>query len=62
MDEEFNGGFKVTQPEVKSDLETRVEAFEKKVYKDFKSEKKDEKLSGPAEIRTQDPRRVKAMS
>ena len=60
--QKFNGEFKVTQPETKSDLEARVEALEKKVYKDFKSEKKVEELSGPAEIRTQDPRRVKAMS
>ena len=60
--QKFNGEFKVTQPETKSELEARVEALEKKVYKDFKSEKKVEELSGPAEIRTQDPRRVKAMS
>jgi hypothetical protein len=47
---------------VKSDLELRVEALEKKFYTLLESEIKDEKGSGPAEIRTQDPRRVKAMS
>lgn len=32
LDEEFNGEIKVVQPEVKSDLEARVEALEKEVY------------------------------
>jgi hypothetical protein len=59
LDEEFNGEIKVVQPEVKSDLEARVEALEKKVFKTSNSENE---FSGPAEIRTQDPRRVKAMS
>jgi hypothetical protein len=59
LDEELNCELKVTQPEVKSDLEARVEALEKEVYKASKSKKK---YDGPAEIRTQDPRRVKAMS
>ncbi|MDQ1255079.1 MAG: hypothetical protein QG646_4358 [Euryarchaeota archaeon] len=59
LDEEFNGEIKVVQPEVKSDLEARVEALEKEVFKTSNSEKE---FSGPAEIRTQDPRRVKAMS
>ena len=62
LDEEFNGEIKVVQPEIKSDLETRIEALENEVYKAFKSENKDKDGSGPAEIRTQDPRRVKAMS
>ena len=60
MTKRFNGELKVTQPEEKSDLETRVEALEKEVYKASKSENKDKKKSGPAEIRTQDLRRVKA--
>ena len=62
LDEEFNGELKVTQPEVKSDLELRVEALEKEVYKASKSKKRHEDGSGPAEIRTQDLRRVKATS
>ncbi len=62
LDEEFNGELKVTQPEVNSDLEARVEALEKEVFKACKSEIKDDKRSGPAEIRTQDLRRVKATS
>ena len=45
-----------------SDLELRLEALEKKVYKTSKLEKKEETDSGPAEIRTQDLRRVKATS
>jgi hypothetical protein len=59
LDEEFNGELKVVQPESKSDLELRLEALEKEVFKTSTSEKE---FSGPAEIRTQDPRRVKAMS
>jgi hypothetical protein len=62
LDEEFNGELKVTQQETKSDLELRVEALEKKLYTLLELKNKDEKGSGPAEIRTQDPRRVKAMS
>jgi hypothetical protein len=62
LDEDFNGEIKVTQPETKFDLELRVEALEKQLYNHLKSENKDEKRSGPAAIRTQDPRRVKAMS
>ena len=61
LDEEFNCELKVAQPEVKSDLEVRVEALEKEVYKASKSKKR-MKISGPAEIRTQDLRRVKATS
>jgi hypothetical protein len=37
LEEEFNGELKVTQPETKSDLELRLEALEKEVYKIFKS-------------------------
>ena len=62
LDEEFDGKISVIQPESKPDLELRVEALEKEVYKTSKPENKDNKESGPAEIRTQDPRRVKAMS
>ena len=62
LEEELNCELKVTQPDVKSDLEARLEALEKAIYKASKSEKKEEIESGPAEIRTQDPRRVKAMS
>jgi hypothetical protein len=62
LEEELNCELKVTQPETKSDLETRVKALEKKLNKHLESEKKDNNESGPAEIRTQDPRRVKAMS
>ncbi len=43
LDEEFNGELKVTQPEVKSDLEARIEALEKEVYKDSKSKKEENK-------------------
>ncbi len=46
----------------KYDLEARIEALEKEVYKTSKLENKENKENGPAEIRTQDPRRVKAMS
>ena len=59
LEEELNCELKVTQPETKFDLESRIEALEKKVFKTSKSKKKS---NGPAEIRTQDPRRVKAMS
>ena len=52
------GNLKFTQPEEKSYLEARIEALKKEVYKTSKSKKK----SGPAEIRTQDLRRVKATS
>ena len=62
LDEEFNGELKVAQQEVKSDLELRVESLEKEVYKASKSKKRHEDGSGPAEIRTQDLRRVKATS
>ncbi len=62
LEENINCELKVAQPEVKSDLEARVEALEKKLNKHLKLEEKDNKESGPAEIRTQDPRRVKAMS
>ena len=48
------------QPEVKSNLEARIEALENKLYMLLESEKKEDKSSGPAEIRTQDLRRVKA--
>jgi hypothetical protein len=59
LDEEFDGELKVTQQETKSDLELRVEQLEKQLYKHLESENK---VCGPAEIRTQDLRRVKATS
>ncbi len=59
LDEEFNCELIVTQPESKSDIESRLEALEKEVFESSKSENKN---SGPAEIRTQDLRRVKATS
>lgn len=62
LDEEFNGKIKVVQLGIKPNLESRVEVLEKKLNKHLESENKDVKISGPAEIRTQDPRRVKAMS
>ncbi len=62
LDEEFNGELKVVQPESKSDLDSRIEALEKEVYKASKSENENKNQSGPAEIRTQDLRRVKATS
>ena len=62
LDEEFNAELKVTQSEAKSDLELRIEALENKINKHLESENKYDKENGPAEIRTQDPRRVKAMS
>ncbi len=62
LDEEFDGEIKVTQQETKSDLELRVEQLEKQFYKHLELENKEENSSGPAEIRTQDLRRVKATS
>jgi hypothetical protein len=47
---------------IKYDLEVRVEQLEKKLHTHLKLEKRDDSGNGPAEIRTQDPRRVKAMS
>ena len=41
LDEEFNGELRVVQPEVKSDLETRIEALEKKFLKAFESKNKE---------------------
>jgi hypothetical protein len=58
LDEEFNGEIEVIQPSVKPDLELRIEALEKEVFKASKLKNE----SGPAEIRTQDLRRVKATS
>ena len=62
LDEELNCELKVTQPETKSDLELRVEVLENQLNKYLELENKEEKRSGPAEIRTQDLRRVKATS
>ena len=62
LDKKFDGKISIVQQEVKYNFEARVEALEKEVYNIFKLENKDVKENGPAEIRTQDPRRVKAMS
>ena len=62
LEEDLDCELKVTQLEIKSNLEIRIEALEKKLNKHLESENKDNKENGPAEIRTQDPRRVKAMS
>lgn len=63
LDEDFDSEIEVIQPTTKSDLETRVEYLENKLKNLEKSISEDDKKSGgPAEIRTQDPRRVKAMS
>ena len=37
LDEEFDGELKVVQPAEKSELEARIEALEKEVYKSSKS-------------------------
>jgi hypothetical protein len=58
----FNGEIRVAQPEIKPDLKARIEALEKKFNNHLESEKRIIKKSGPAEIRTQDLRRVKATS
>jgi hypothetical protein len=62
LEKEFNGELKVVQPEVKNDLEARVEQLENQLNKYLELENKEERRSGPAEIRTQDLRRVKATS
>ena len=62
LEEDFDGNIEVVQPSAKSDLEGRVEALEKKLDKSLEFENKCLKESGPAEIRTQDLRRVKATS
>ena len=59
LDDEFNEDSVVVQLKSKSDLESRLEVVEKKLSELLKSQKK---KSGPAEIRTQDLRRVKATS
>ena len=41
LDEELSCELKVAQPDVRSDLETRIEALEKEVYKNSKSENKE---------------------
>ncbi|HII79715.1 MAG TPA: hypothetical protein HA261_04790 [Methanosarcina sp.] len=43
LDEELNCELQVVQPETKSDLESRVEALEKEVYKSSKSENEENK-------------------
>jgi hypothetical protein len=62
LEEDFKGELNVTQPEPKSDLELRLEVLEKKLDNHLELENKEEKRSGPAAIRTQDLRRVKATS
>ena len=63
LDEDFDAELQVTQPLTNKSLESRVESLEKqlKLLQESVS-KKLELRDGPAEIRTQDPRRVKAMS
>jgi hypothetical protein len=53
--------FLVVQPEIKSDLEARVEALEKEVYKASKSKKEVEELSGPPEAPIRNIRCLKAL-
>jgi len=43
LDEEFDGKINVVQQEAKSDLELRLEALEKEVYKHLESENKEDK-------------------
>jgi hypothetical protein len=54
LEEEINCELKVAQLGSKSDLEARIEALEKKLYKLLKSEKKEETESCPLrfELRT----------
>ncbi len=47
LEEELNCELKVTQPETKSDLETRVKALEKKLNKHLESEKRTIMRVGP---------------
>jgi hypothetical protein len=62
-DENFDGNIKVIQPQEQSSLEVRVEAVEKQLsLLQESASKESENFSGPDEIRTHDPRRVKAMS
>ncbi len=63
LDEDFDGELQVTQPIYNNTLESRVDSLDKKLtilQKSISAES--EFKDGPAEIRTQDPRRVKAMS
>ncbi len=71
LDEEFHGDIEVIQPNNQTDLESRLSALEKQVKSlekslqttGFSSRKaKEQDCGGPDEIRTHDPRRVKAMS
>ncbi len=63
LDEEFDGELKVIKPMSNKTLEDRVEMLEKQFMSLQKQPSAEaDVLSGPAEIRTQDPRRVKAMS
>ncbi|AKB80182.1 hypothetical protein MSHOH_3699 [Methanosarcina horonobensis HB-1 = JCM 15518] len=43
LDEKFNGELNIIQPDVKSDLEARIEALEKKVNTFLESKNKDDK-------------------
>jgi hypothetical protein len=56
---EFYGKLRVVQPEIESNIEARVDALKKELYAYLISKTK---MDGPAEIRTQDLRRVKATS
>ncbi len=57
LDADFEGNVEVVQ---QSDLESRLETLENKMILVIKSLAKE--CGGPAEVRTPDPRRVKAMS
>ncbi|AKB53409.1 hypothetical protein MSBRM_0411 [Methanosarcina barkeri MS] len=59
LDEEFYGKINVIQPKEISDLEAKVEQMEKTLC--VLRIRKKNKISGPAGIRIQDLRRVKAL-
>ncbi len=63
FDENFEGELQVVQPSSNSELESRVKMLEKELkalQKTLSDSQRD--VGGPDEIRTHDPRRVKAMS
>lgn len=71
LDKDFNGDIKIVQSSPHSDLETRLKTLEKQMESLEKllhttgssyRKPKEQNCGGPGEIRTHDPRRVKAMS
>lgn len=63
LEEEFDGELQVIQPSSNSDLESRLQSVEIQlslIQETIAIEKSN--FGGPDEIRTHDPRRVKAMS